>query len=380
MKLFECQNCRQPLYFENTRCESCGLALGYLPGRETVSALKGSEGDWRPLAERRWKYRYCANVVHGVCNWLVRTDSPDALCLACRHNRTIPDLSVPENQPRWQKIEIAKHRLFYTLLKLRLPLASKLEDPGGGLAFDFLAVPLDPAAAEAAVVTGHASGLITIALTEADDVERERQRSQMHEPYRTLLGHFRHEVAHYYWDRLIARSPKLDEFRSIFGDERQHYSAALQRHYAQGPPPDWAEHYITAYASTHPWEDFAETWAHYFHMIDTVETASAFGLSVRPQLSKGANLAARMDFDPHDAEVERIIDAWLPLTFAVNSINRSMGLSDLYPFVLSPAVMVKLTFIHERIHAQRGRRATPQASLRAMVAGLKRSMGSAGTN
>jgi hypothetical protein len=376
MKLFECQNCRQPLYFENTCCESCGLALGYLPARETVSALKG-DGVMSALAERRWQYRYCANAVHGVCNWLIREGSADTLCLACRHNRTIPDLSLPENLPRWRKIEVAKHRLFYTLLKLRLPLATRAEDPDG-LAFDFLAVPLDPAAAQAAVMTGHDHGLITLNLAEADDAERERQRSQMHEPYRTLLGHFRHEIAHYYWDRLIAKSPKLEDFRSVFGDERQDYASALQRHYANGPPPDWAEHFITAYASTHPWEDFAETWAHYFHMIDTLEAAGAFGLSVRPLLSKGAGLSARIDFDPHDAEVERLIDAWLPLTFAVNSINRSMGLSDLYPFVLSPAVLVKLTFIHERIHAQRGRRATPHSSLRAMVAGLKRRVGSAG--
>jgi hypothetical protein len=373
MKLFECQNCQQPLYFENTSCESCGLALGYLPARETVTALRGENDVWRALAERRGWYRYCANAQHGVCNWLIPADSPDTLCIACRHNRTIPDLSLPENLPNWRKIEFAKHRLFYTLLKLRLPLATKPEDPDG-LAFDFLAVPLDPAAAQEAVMTGHAHGLITLSLAEADDVERERQRSQMHEPYRTLLGHFRHEIAHYYWDRLIAKSSKLEEFRAVFGDERQEYAAGLQRHYAQGPPPDWSEHFITAYASTHPWEDFAETWAHYFHMIDTLETAGASGLTVRPRLSKGADLSARIDFDPHNADVEHIIEQWLPLTFAVNSINRSMGLTDLYPFVLSPAVMVKLTFVHERIHAQRGRRARPQASLRAMVAGLKHSV------
>src|SRR4029077_5025005 len=284
------------------------------------------------------------NAQHGVCNWLIPADSPDTLCIACRHNRTIPDLSLPENLPNWRKIEFPKHRLFYTLLKLRLPLATKPEDPDG-LAFDFLAVPLDPAAAQEAVITGHAHGLITLSLAEADDVERERQRSQMHEPYRTLLGHFRHEIAHYYWGRLVANSPSLPEFRRIFGDERKDYSAALQQHYAAGPSADWPEHFVTAYASSHPWEDFAETWAHYFHMIDTLETAGAFGIHLRPNVAKSSDLTTTIDFDPHQASLERIIDAWLPLTFAANSINRRMGQADLYPFLVPPPVIWKLTFI-----------------------------------
>jgi hypothetical protein len=198
----------------------------------------------------------------------------------------------------------------------------------------------------------------------------------MAEPYRTLLGHFRHETAHYYWDRLIANSPYLEQFRAVFGDERSDYAAALQQHYANGPPADWPDHFVTAYASSHPWEDFAETWAHYFHMVDTLETARGFGLSVRPRVSKGAELATTIDFDPHNCEMDRIIAAWLPLTFAVNSINRSMGQPDLYPFVLSASVIVKLTFIHDRIHARDWqRRPTATAGLRAIVAGLKRKMG-----
>jgi hypothetical protein len=228
------------------------------------------------------------------------------------------------------------------------------------------------------VVTGHANGLITISLAEADDAERERQRHRMAEPYRTLLGHFRHEIAHYYWSRLIAGSPRLQEFRGLFGDEREDYAAALQRHYANGPPADWPTHFVTAYASAHPWEDFAETWAHYFHMIDTLEIAHAFGLTVRPRLSKGADMATRIDFDPYHAEMDRIIEAWLPLTFAVNSINRSMGLPDLYPFVLAPTVIAKLTFVHDRIRAQADRAETPDGALKAMVAGLRQRVGTPG--
>jgi hypothetical protein len=286
----------------------------------------------------------------------------------------IPDLSLLENASNWRKIESAKHRLFYTLLKLRLPLSTREEDTEGGLAFDFLAAPRHDSAP---VMTGHQCGLITLSLSEADDSERERQRRQMGEPYRTLLGHFRHEIAHYYWDRLVKDSPSLGEFRQLFGDERQDYGASLQKHYAEGAPANWSERFVSTYASVHPWEDFAETWAHYFHMVDTLETAGAFGMRVRPKLSKGADLTTSIDFDPHAATMERIIDSWLPLTFAVNSINRSMGIADLYPFVVGPAVIVKLSFIHERIHAGRGGKPADQGqgALRAVIAGLKRTVG-----
>ena len=378
MKLFECQNCGHPLYFENTRCESCGLRLGYLPARETISALQPDDKDqdlWRALASPNERYRFCANAQYDVCNWLIRAGTSEQYCAACRHNRTIPDLSVEGNRERWYRMEVAKHRLFYTLLKLQLPLATKAEDPDG-LAFDFLAAPAGPAGPP--VMSGHDNGLITLNLAEADDAERERQRHNMGEPYRTLLGHFRHEIAHYYWSGLIATSDRLGEFRDLFGDERRDYAAALQEHYANGPPPDWPSHFVSAYASAHPWEDFAETWAHYFHMVDTLETAGAFGLSLRPKLRKGADIAAKFDFDPYRAEMERIIEAWLPLTFAVNSINRSMGLSDLYPFVLAPTVIAKLTFVHDRIRAQRAG-GDGDGALRAMIAGLKQRVGSPGT-
>jgi hypothetical protein len=376
MKLFECQNCGQPLYFENTLCESCGLRLGYLPERETVTALESAEGLWRALAVPEERYRLCANAEHGVCNWLVPADHGEAFCAACRHNRTIPDLSKRENLENWRKIEVAKHRLFYTLLRLRLPLTTRPDDPNG-LAFDFLSSPVG-ATATAPILTGHVSGLITLNLAEADDPERERQRKSMGEPYRTLLGHFRHEIAHYYWDRLVANTPAIDEFRRLFGDEREDYAAALQRYYASGPAPDWPERYVTAYASSHPWEDFAETWAHYFHIVDTLEVAAAFGLRLRPKVARNADLSAVIDFDPHLAEMDRIIDAWLPLTFAVNSINRSMGQPDLYPFVLAPPAIWKLTFIHDRIRAVNSKRPrdSEHAALRAIIAGLKRSVAS----
>jgi hypothetical protein len=300
--------------------------------------------------------------VHGVCNWVVPADSVEQFCAACRHNRTIPDLTLSQNLVHWRTVEVAKHRLFYTLLKLRLPLVTKIEDPEG-LAFDFLADGPVP------VFTGHDNGLITINLAEADDSERERRRHQMGEPYRTLLGHFRHEIAHYYWTRLVANSPSLEQFRGLFGDERRDYGGALQDYYARGAPADWPERFVTAYATAHPWEDFAETWAHYFHMVDTLETANAFGLIVKPKVSQ--SIAGRIDFNPLGSDMNRLIEAWLPLTFAVNSINRSMGLHDLYPFVLSPPAIAKLDFVHERIRAQAGRSTAPDSGFRAMIAGLR---------
>ena len=206
----------------------------------------------------------------------------------------------------------------------------------------------------AKVLTGHDDGLITLNLNEADDAEREKLRLAMGEPYRTLLGHFRHEVGHYFWDVLVRDAGRLDDCRGLFGDDREDYAQALQRHYADGAPPDWQQHFVSAYASAHPWEDFAETWAHYLHIIDTLEMATAFGLAVHPVLSESPALHADIDFDPHKAgDIARLIDAWLPLSFAVNSINRCMGQPDLYPFLLSPAVVEKLGFIHALVHAAR---------------------------
>jgi hypothetical protein len=354
VKLFKCQSCGQILYFENVRCESCGHRLGYLPQSMTLSAMEPDGDLFRTMAAPDRAVRLCDNAGHGGCNWLTEADAASTLCTACRHNRTIPDLSVPLNLGRWQRLEMAKHHLFYSLLRLRLPLANRIDDPEHGLAFDFLAD--SPDAAVPKVMTGHDNGLITIALVEADDAERERRRTLMHEPYRSLLGHFRHEVGHYFWDVLVRDGGRLDECRAVFGDDSQDYEAALQAHYTNGAPADWQEHYVSQYASTHPWEDWAETWAHYLHIVDTLEMASAFGISVQPRLMRDATLSATIDLDPYepDADMESIIGAWLPLTFAMNSLNRAMGHADLYPFVLSPTVVTKLGFVHDVVHGRRG--------------------------
>ncbi len=277
MRLFHCAHCQNLVYFENHQCVSCGHALAYLPDQQIVSSLDG-DGDDRtsPTAPGR-KYRLCANYSqHNVCNWAVPLPSTESLCPSCQLTRVIPDLSLPACLAAWYKLEVAKRRLLYEIFALGLPVWPKSEDEARGLAFEFLADPADPAAPP--VLTGHEDGVITIALAEADDVERERRRSQLHEPSRTLLGHFRHEVGHYYWDRLIRDQGGLEGFREVFGDERADYAAALKRYYEKGAPPDWTENFISAYASSHPWEDWAETWTHYLHMVDSLETAKAGGV------------------------------------------------------------------------------------------------------
>ncbi len=347
MKLFRCQACGQSIYFENRFCGACGHALGYLPLIGEMVAVEPDGEGWTALTKQKAPVKYCENIGPDACNWLLPAASPETFCLACRHNNTIPDLAVGENLDRWRKMEFAKHRLFYTLLSLRLPLRNRADDPAHGLAFDFLAE--DPAT-EVKILTGHEEGLVTINLNEADDALREKLRTAMHEPYRTLLGHFRHEVGHYFWDVLVRDAGRLDACRAVFGDERADYAEALKTHYANGAPANWQDSFISSYATAHPWEDFAETWAHYLHIIDTLETASTFGLRIHPSTTKNKTLHADIDFDPHRAaDVSVLMRAWLPLTFAMNSLNRSMGHGDLYPFIVSEPVVAKLQFIHDII-------------------------------
>lgn len=357
MKLFHCQNCGQVLFFENAICGNCGATLGYLPDLFDLSALQGTT-DAGPLPAlgdpqgRLW--RACANRASGTCNWMLPADDPHDLCPACRLNRTIPDLSQAENVELWGLLEQAKRRLVYGLNRLGLPAPDRHSDPQKGLAFDFLDRDAPNPHGDAPILTGHADGIITIVLSEADDAAREAHRQDMGEAYRTLLGHFRHEVGHYYWDRLVRDGGHLEDFRSLFGDERQDYATALDRHYKEGPPPDWQNRFVSAYASAHPWEDFAESWAHYLHIVDTLETARNFRIRAAVPQQDSTATEARLDMDPYgNAPCDAILAAWYPLTIAVNELNRSMGQPDLYPFILAPQAAEKLRFIHEVIAASK---------------------------
>ena len=351
MKLFKCHNCGQLLYFENTLCTRCEHTLGYLDSNQSIVVLVPTkENNWRSLNDPAAQYRYCANAAHNACNWLLPVDDPNDYCTACQLNRTIPDLGNMTYLLRWQKLEMAKHHLVYSLLRLGLPVVSKGVNPEKGLTFDFLADGAQEAGAAPTITTGHDNGVITINIAEADDAYRTRQQQNLAETYRTLLGHFRHEIAHYYWELMALDTQWLARCREVFGDDRQDYAAAMNAHYTNSAPIDWREHYVTAYATMHPWEDWAESWAHYLHVVDTLETAYAFGLQVDPRLNVDESLTKAINFNAYRQEnFDELIDTWLPLTFAINSLNRSMGQPDLYPFILSQPAIEKLRFIHETI-------------------------------
>ncbi len=356
-KVWECR-CGQSVFFRNSQCLACTAVLGYWPELNLLSSLSpGTQlGTWTLDANREaGLFQRCANLdTPAACNWLLPVADGQTFCVSCALNRTIPDLSVPENPERWRKVETAKRRLVSQLINLGLPVVPKSVDEDTGLAFDFIGIDLEGNAP----MTGHANGLVTLDIKEADDAHREKVRVLMREPYRTLLGHFRHEVGHYYWDRLVAPSHWLGEFRSLFGDETQSYADALQRHYEQGAPLDWQQRYVSAYATMHPWEDWAETWAHYLHMMDAVDTALGFGMSARDMDLDYQPFPLDTLYDPQHASGPAFlafVNNWIELAGMLNELSRSMGQPDFYPFVLPQAVIAKLHFIHLVIQEAGGR-------------------------
>jgi len=353
MKIFNCQNCSQPLYFENTVCLSCGSTLGYIEESLELASLTMTPQGYAKISGLGGYFRFCSNHDYSVCNWLLPAQSTDQYCTACSLNRTIPNLNDENNIAEWRKLELAKHRLVYSLLRFKLPVIDKDAAPEQGLAFDFLCANPDPTVKKP-VRTGHLNGLITINVAEADSVHREYMRKQMAEPYRTLIGHFRHEVGHYYWERLIANQPyQQEKFRSFFGDERLDYGEALDAHYKSEATHDWHQYYISRYAASHPWEDWAETWAHYLHLVDMLETAFHFSMETGSKLVSDSPLKMQANFDPYQEQnFDLIIDSFVPLTYAINSLNRSMGQQDIYPFVISNTVIQKMRFVHDLIRAE----------------------------
>jgi hypothetical protein len=363
MRIFEVAD--EQVFFENTTLIATGQMLGFLPDRMEMAAVTLQPEGFYLAETSRGKltdhYLACLNYTqNNVCNWMVRADDPEGngYCLACRLNGIIPNLAEdPQNIGRWAKLEAAKRRLVYTLLRLGLPVRSGLIEPATGLSFQFLADapvaptvdPSQPAPAPAVrVLTGHENGIITLNIEEADDEIRERTRTAMGEKYRTLLGHFRHESGHYYWDHIVDGTPVLEKCRQVFGDDTQDYGVALQQHYSAGPPADWQNNFITAYAASHPWEDWAESWAHYLYVVDAVELAQQQGL-VRGlmDISGAQRITFRTSFGG-------ILEAWADLTILLNSFNRTAGISDPYPFVLSKPAMEKMEFVHEAVLAAAG--------------------------
>jgi len=349
-------DCGNRLFFENTHCLNCGREVSWCPVCDTLTPLEAEGGDMRCTRchTALWE---CANrVSYDVCNRSVLAppggETPEPiLCDCCRYNDTIPDLSVEGNLDYWRKLEQAKRRLIYTLDQLGLPRGAAVDGFVPGLSFDFKgdAIPADGrwrSMGQEKVYTGHDGGKITINVREADEVEREKMRVDLGEGHRTLIGHFRHEIGHFYWDVLIRDRPEAEtRFKTLFGDPwNPTYADALQQHYNDGPPPGWQQSYISAYATMHPWEDWAETFAFYLDLVDVLDTAAASGL-VAP---------------PAGDSVQAKIKTYTELGILLNELNRSMGLIDFLPEIVAPAIIPKIEMVQDTI-IQGARNATPEA-------------------
>ena len=333
MRDFTCPNCGQRLTFENSICLNCRSKLGFsIDDRALLVIVPGPESEHAGAVDES-QYRLCANLHVAECNWLVKKGPVAALCTSCALTRTRPNDGDRKALAAFADAERAKRRLIFELAELKLPIVGRAQDPEFGLAFDLLSSENET------VSTGHHNGVITLDLAEGDDVHREQLRIALSEPYRTLLGHFRHEIGHYYFYRLVGGSAEQTaRFVELFGDPSTDYQSALHRHYGHGAPAGWERDYVSSYASMHPAEDWAETFAHYLHIRDALDTAAAFGFA------QAAATFERRALGP--SGFDTIIEMWLPLAWALNMVNRSMGKEDLYPFVLPPAVLDKMRFIH----------------------------------
>ena len=318
MRSFSCRTCGSPLFFENSLCISCGTALGFSRDERDIVPVDES-GQYVDATGLVW--HVCANLNFSGCTWLAPHEGGQ--CSACDLTRTRPADDDHVGLAQFPAAEAAKRHLVVELDTLGFDI--------GGLVFDMLS---SSDAAGEGVVIGHADGVITLDLAETDDARRERIRQELGEPYRTLLGHLRHEVGHFVQSQLVTdqQPDRLARSRELFGDETADYQAALDRHYDEGPPPDWASSFITTYATMHPFEDFAETFAHYLHISDTCDTAAAYGL-------------VTVDVSAFSVFRDLVRAVWVPLSVALNQINRSMGKADVYPFVIPDPVLDKLDFV-----------------------------------
>lgn len=338
MRRARCERCHAAVPFDAQSCRRCRTSLGYVASDRTVRALDPTDDPAVHHTDDGRSWWRCLNAAWG-CNWMVPAAAGDVWCRSCRLTRGRPDEERPDAVRAWMTAEGAKRRLVHQLDTLALPIVARSPDAPDGLAFDL--VHLDDASA----VTGHADGVVTLDLAEADDAHRDLVREQLSEQYRTVIGHLRHEIGHHYWNRLVGQSDHLPEFRRLFGDEREDYGAAIEAHYANGAAHWDPEEFITAYASAHPVEDWAETFAHYLHIVDVVDTADSHGLLV-----PGGGAPAEA-VDIVGIEFAAILDRWRPVNEAMDDIAASLGSNPLYPFEPAGAVIGKLAFVHARVVA-----------------------------
>jgi hypothetical protein len=341
MQPFPCSVCQQLLFFENSKCLRCGSKVGYLPEAAQLVALRSVGSRFERIDGQPGCYRHCSNRQVARCNWMIAEDDVAKRCASCRLTSVRPNDTEVDSLNAFADAEAAKRRLLHQLVALGLPVIDRSVDVVRGVAFELLS------SRGRNVITGHDSGVITLDLSESDDAHREFVRQQLGEPYRTVLGHVRHEIGHYYWPSLVEQNEFVKEFRGLFGDEREPYDEALVRYYEQGDA-DWSGTHVSKYATMHPWEDWAETFAHYLHIDAGLVTAELMGLAVgEPAQSAGQQAWTTRDH----ITIGEMVQSWLGLTLALNAMARSIGQSDLYPFVLSPEVVEKLDFVHRCIRA-----------------------------
>jgi hypothetical protein len=338
MRLFHCERCGHVVPFAALRCVTCDASLGYVSENRTIRRLHDTtvpavyEIDGQE--QRVWR---CLNSAWG-CNWLVPASSDTEWCRSCRLTRGRPDDARPVAIEAWMVAEAAKRRLLYQLDELSLPVEIRSEGAPDGLVFDLVHLPGEGG------ITGHLDGIVTLDLAETDDRHRDDLRRQLGEPFRTVIGHLRHEIGHHYWGRLVGQTDHLASFRRLFGDERRDYRSAVEQHYA-GKTEAWDHtRFVTAYAMSHPLEDWAETFAHYLHIIDATDTAIAYHLVHNDRV--GGVVA-----DPSRAGFDAMLDAWRPINAAVNAIAESLGAPAVYPFEPEGVVVDKLAFVHQQISA-----------------------------
>ena len=322
MRVYTCPACNEPVYFRNLGC-SCGAELSYDPEQDRF--VQGAA--------------WCSNRQKIACNWIA--EDKDGHCRSCSMTEIIPDAFRDNNVSLWSDAEFAKRWVLSNLSRWGWFTNN---DAGARPRFHLLSE--DTRKGEKPVIMGHADGLITINVIEADPVERERRRDDLSERLRTMNAHFRHEIAHFLQLRLSEDDTFLKEFRALFGDETADYGEALKAYYANGAPPDFEQRHVTRYASSHPHEDWAETAAHVMHLTDIVDSAAASGLQRGDRPTFGYDAYAEPD-------AEALISQAVDLGLALNRVNRSMGLQDLYPFVISPLARQKMVFTHGAISNSR---------------------------
>jgi hypothetical protein len=349
MRVFHCDRCGGIVAFAALACPACGAAIGYVSDQRTLRVVvptsdpavfrfdRGAPDDGRLM----WR---CLNSAWG-CNWMLPADSEDTWCRSCQLTRGRPDVGRPAAIEAWMAAESAKRRLVHQLDELSLPVEIRSDTMPDGLVFDLVHLPGEGG------ITGHLDGVVTLDLAETDEHHRDVLRRRLGEPFRTVIGHLRHEIGHHFWARLVGQSNDLGSFRRLFGDERVDYAESVERYYADAGDAWDRTRFVTAYAAAHPLEDWAETFAHYLHILDAIDTAVAHDL-VPPD-----SAPLLVSDVVGTLELTVILDAWRPINTAVNAIAETLGAPAVYPFDPVGVVVDKLAFVHRQVaaHAARDR-------------------------